>query len=209
MGRLAHLKETFAAFPKPCVVVDYSCPDRSGDWAEEQGAAVVRIPGETHFHKTRALNAGAQRAIELGATQLAFLDADTIVNPGFVDYVRGKTTSLICHPWHPPLVGVLITPTEDFLRVKGYDEGYRGWGCEDLDMRLRLHLSGSVFEYLPSTDLSSIQHNDELRTQNYVVKNHMISRALNAIRMEGVIRALTGKGPADLDDTAKRLMRVT
>lgn len=209
MGRLPHLKETFEAFPKPCVVVDYSCPDHSGDWAEEQGAVVVRVTGETHFHKTRALNAGAQRAIKLGATQLAFLDADTVVNPGFLGLVLDKTTSWIAAPGHPALVGILVTPTEDFLRVKGYDEGYRGWGCEDLDMRLRLHLSGSVFEYVPTVVLSSIPHNDDLRTQNYVVKNHMISRALNAIRMEGVIRTLTGKGPADLDDTAKRLMRVT
>lgn len=209
MGRLAHLKETFEAFIHPCVVVDYSCPDRSGDWVEEQGGIVVRVPGETHFHKTRALNAGAQRAIQLGATQLAFLDADTRVQTGFLGQVWDKTTCLIAPPGNPALVGVLVMPTEDFLRVKGYDEGYQGWGCEDLDMRLRLHLSGSVFGYLSTTSLSSIPHTDDLRTRNYAVKNHMISRAVNAIRMEGVIRTLTGKGPADLDDTAKRLMRVT
>jgi hypothetical protein len=208
MGRLAHLQDSLPAFPKPCVVVDYSCPDKSGDWAEAQGATVVRVHHEEHFHKTRALNLGARRAIELGATRLAFLDADTLVQPSFEEFASKKASCLIAPPGHPPLVGVLVVPTEDFLRVGGYDENYQGWGCEDLDMRLRLYLEGSVFENIPAVFLSSIPHGNDLRTQHYAVKNHMISRATNAIRMEKAIRSLTGKSPAELDDTAKRLMRV-
>ncbi len=48
-----------------------------------------------------------------------------------------------------------------------------------------------------------------MRTQHYAIKNHWVSRAQNAILMEKRIRELTGKGPADLDEMAKRLMRVT
>lgn len=208
MGRLAHLKESLPTFPMPCCVVDFSCPDSSGDWAEAQGAVVVRVPGLQHFHKTRALNMGADRAIRLGAKRLCFLDADTLVRPGFTDLALSASSSLIVPPGNPNLVGVLVTPVESFLKVGGYDEGYRGWGCEDLDMRLRLHLAGSVFGHIPVELLSSIPHGDALRTRNYAVKNHWVSRSINAIRMEKRIRELTGKGPADLDETAKRLMRV-
>lgn len=208
MGRLAHLKKNYPAFPKPCVVVDYSCPGHSGDWAEAEGADVVRVPGEAHFHKTRALNLGAARALVLGADRLCFLDADTQVAPSFLDFAESSAHSLIAPPGDPQLVGILVTSARDFIRVGGYDERYIGWGCEDLDMRLRLHLAGSTFETLPEGAVSSISHGDALRTQNYTVKNHLISRALNAIRMEKSIREMTGQGPADLDETAKRLMRV-
>lgn len=208
MGRLAHLQDSLPTFPKPCVVVDYSCPDGSGDWAEARGATVVRVRDEQYFHKTRALNLGARRAIELGATRLAFLDADTLVQPGFEEFASTRATCLIVPPGNPALVGILVTPVDDFLKVGGYDVNYQGWGCEDLDMRLRLHLEGSIFETVPSVFLSSIPHGNDLRTQHYVVKNHMVSRATNAIRFEKVIRSLTGKSPTDLDDTAKLLMRV-
>ena len=208
MGRLAHLKESLPTFPKPCCVVDYSCPDLSGDWAETQGAEVLRITGEQHFHKTQALNLGARRAIEMGADRLCFLDADTLVRPDFEQYAN-QPFSWIAHPGNPALIGILVTSTESFIKAGGYDEGYVGWGCEDLDLRLRLHLAGSVFRALPEGALASIPHGDDLRTQHYAIKNHWVSRAVNAIRMEKQIRALTGKGPADLDETAKRLMRVT
>jgi glycosyltransferase involved in cell wall biosynthesis len=35
----------------------------------------------------------------------------------------------------------------EFWEVGGFDEGYRGWGMEDVDLGFRLHLSGAEFHY--------------------------------------------------------------
>lgn len=211
MGRLDHLKESLPAFPRPCVVVDYSCPDNSGDWASRQpGVTVVKVPDQTFFHKSRALNLGAAKALEMGAEALAFLDADTLVKPGFVTKAQAKAkTCWIAASGNNQLVGVLVVTREDYLASKGFDEAYRGWGVEDLDMRLRLNLLAKCsFERLPAEVLSSIPHSDALRTKNYTVKSPWVSRALNAMILEGNIRHWTGGGPMDLSDEAKSLMKV-
>ena len=50
---------------------------------------------------------------------------------------------LIRHPEKPRvLTGNLALWREDFLRINGFDENYRGWGCEDDDFGLRLHQAG-------------------------------------------------------------------
>lgn len=35
----------------------------------------------------------------------------------------------------------------EFWAVDGFDEGYRGWGMEDVDLGFKLHLSGARFHY--------------------------------------------------------------
>src|SRR3954469_164023 len=91
MGRLAFLRQTLPAFLRqPAMrycLVDYSCPEGCGAWVERDFPAEVasgrlaieRVAGEAHFHKTRAHNLGARRAVAAGAEVLCFLDADTLV----------------------------------------------------------------------------------------------------------------------------------
>lgn len=214
MGRLQQLRISLPTFPKPAVVVDYSCPDACGDWAEKgDGVTVERIPGEEHFHKTRALNVGAARAIAMGAEWLFFLDSDTVVLPGFAPWVSDRLAEGKCMIVSPGegkdgLVGLLVVSVPDFLRAGGYDESYRGWGVEDMDMRLRLRLlAGCGFEKIPDGLLVPMPHGNEMRTRHYSVKNRWISRAVNAKILESNIRSWTGKGPADLDDVSKDLLR--
>jgi glycosyltransferase involved in cell wall biosynthesis len=54
---------------------------------------------------------------------------------------------LIRHPRKPKIIGnnVGIWRT-DFERVNGYDENFQGWGCEDDDLRYRLHAAGIRIE---------------------------------------------------------------
>ena len=54
---------------------------------------------------------------------------------------------LIRHPTKPKLIGnnVGIWRT-DFERINGYDENFQGWGCEDDDLRCRLHAAGVRIE---------------------------------------------------------------
>lgn len=47
------------------------------------------------------------------------------------------------HPLKPPLIGNNVGVWhEDYLRVNGYDENYREWGCEDDDFGRRLRWGG-------------------------------------------------------------------
>lgn len=47
------------------------------------------------------------------------------------------------HPTKPRVLsGNLAVWRADFERINGFDENYRGWGCEDDDLGLRLHRSG-------------------------------------------------------------------
>jgi glycosyltransferase involved in cell wall biosynthesis len=51
--------------------------------------------------------------------------------------------NLIGHPRKPSLVGNNVGVWHaDLLRVNGYDENFRGWGCEDDDLGLRLRWAG-------------------------------------------------------------------
>src|SRR5262249_30464906 len=65
MGRLSFLRQTLGRMvgQPDCatVVVDYSCPEASGDWAEANHpeARVVRVPGRRTLSVTAARNAGA------------------------------------------------------------------------------------------------------------------------------------------------------
>ncbi len=55
--------------------------------------------------------------------------------------------SLIRDPTRPKLFGNNIgIARRDYERVNGYDENFRGWGCEDDDLRLRLRAAGVQIE---------------------------------------------------------------
>jgi len=55
--------------------------------------------------------------------------------------------SLIRDPTRPKLFGNNIgIARRDYERVNGYDENFRGWGCEDDDLRLRLRAASVQIE---------------------------------------------------------------
>jgi glycosyltransferase involved in cell wall biosynthesis len=58
-------------------------------------------------------------------------------------HVRAQCHSFVRHPTRPKLLGGnLGVARADYERVNGYDENFRGWGCEDDDLRLRLRAAG-------------------------------------------------------------------
>ncbi len=185
MGRLAHLRETaprVVAQMDYCLV-DYGCPEDCGTFVREHypRALVETVRGVEYFNKSRAHNLGARRAIAAGFTYLCFLDADTLIGPDFAAYVEqamAKETFLIAPIDDPNLCGLLVVAAEQFLRVRGFDEGYDGWGHEDVDMRLRLRLvAGMDFAEIPGEHVSSLPHPDSLRTSNYPIKDKAASAA--------------------------------
>jgi hypothetical protein len=205
MGRLAFLKQTTPlaladARTRYCLV-DYSCPDRCGDWLIEtfptdaaSGRTVVeRVTGRSLFNKSAAHNRGARRAIREGADYLCLLDADTRVTSGFFPWVaeharpgRFLIASRLPDGTDPPsLTGLLVLHVDAFLESGGLDEGFRGWGFEDIEFRIRLRLlHGLEHADIPLGLVQAIPHGDDLRTQFYRQKSCAVSNRTNLRRLK-------------------------
>ncbi len=65
-----------------------------------------------------------------------------------------------------------------FLRVGGFDEGYRGYGFEDRDLLLRLEAAGARHAYTPD---AGVYHEDEL-TLSAVVRKMAASGRSTSLR---------------------------
>jgi predicted glycosyltransferase involved in capsule biosynthesis len=192
-GRLAHLQLTapllFGAFPpSQYYLVDWGCPERSGEWLRKSfpEAKVIRTeaPG---FEKTRAANLGAKHAIKDGFRYLLFLDADTLVQGPALGWLlsRRAPDRFLILPGRDhhevefrALVGVMLVPSQAFVEVGGYDTSFGAtYGHEDLDLRLRLHFSALMgFEMMPlpliqNKFIQAIEHSDDLRVRYYQDKS--------------------------------------
>lgn len=173
-GRLHHLERTLplmmAQGADEVVVVDYDCPDGSGDWAEAlfPEAKVVRVTDEQGFSLSRARNIGASHA---KGDWLAFVDADVETRMGWVAWMREHLA-----PGHfyladqipgerdPDIFGTVICTRTDFEAIEGHDEAITGWGGEDSDLYRRLkEISGVIESGFPNELVSAIRHGDEER----------------------------------------------
>ena len=90
-GRLHHIRQTLplivAQSPAEIMVVDYACPQQTGDWVEAHYGPVkgLRVSDDPGFCVSSARNIGA---LETSSPWLLFIDADVEVAPGLVDWVR-------------------------------------------------------------------------------------------------------------------------
>jgi hypothetical protein len=193
----------------PVLVVDWNCPQGSGAWADEQGAFVEREQESKRFHKTRALNRGAEAAIKRGATEFWFLDADTLIedeeafSTGLWNWDRRRFA--VSADRDTGLVGVLLCTTPQFQRSGGFDEGCVGWGWEDIEMRLRLACKLGL-DWDQVQGLRAIEHDEKARTLFYRCKNKWTSNRLNRLRTEQRLREWTGEGFSGLSPAVQTLL---
>ena len=92
-GRLEHLKRALPTFvaqaESEVIVVDYDCPDRTGDWvaAHFPAVRVAKVAEAPIFNISRARNVGAGLA---RAPWLAFCDADNLLAPSFASEILAR-----------------------------------------------------------------------------------------------------------------------
>lgn len=203
-GRLHHLQQTLpllaAQQDSEVIVVDYGCPQKTGNWVEAHYPAVkvVRVTDDEGFSLARARNAGARAS---SAPWLIFIDADMRLEGGLLTWLRtrlepgkyfqaGITTTL-------DIFGTVVCHRSDFNRVEGYDEILRGWGMEDNDFYRRLRENGCRKEVFPGEFLSPIPHGEEERTQFSPYRNRWVSHTIAALylQMKYDIASLTVSKP--------------
>jgi hypothetical protein len=225
MGRREFLKTTapglLAQQEIYYCLVDYSCPEGSGDWfaghfaseIRDRRAAVVRVEHRPYFEKSKALNAGARRAVDGGAQFLCFLDVDTVGLQGLGSWLSQhvREDRFLIAGSSPDggdvasLTGLLVAPAAAFVASGGYDEEMIGWGAEDIDMRLRLHLKEKMrYSRVPLQFLSYLDHDNDLRAKHYNLPLSE-SNARNVARARAHVREWTQRDLHQLDAEARRL----
>ena len=220
MGRLQHLKQTLPfAVRQPlarCIVVDYACPDRCGDWVERQfpQVTVVRHIGATHFNRSHARNLGARAAT---ARWLAFVDADVQLAPRFTESIAALLQPRHFYrakPFADDLMGTVVCSRADFDRAGGWDEVMQGWGAEDFDFFNMLRFAGSTERYFPARLVRTIAHSHSMRVRYHQTKKHWLSLTVNDLYSRAKLDlmrlrqgALHPEARVELYDAVSRLVR--
>lgn len=190
-GRLHHIKQTLptiiAESPAEIILVDYGCPDNTGGWVEENhpGVKVIRIDDDPGFCLPRARNIGAAHST---APWLCFIDADIRVKSGWLDWMRQHLddrsfyrASLDEGRQLQEIAGTFLCTRAAFTAAGGYDEVFRGWGGEDIDLYARLpHQGDASPAYYPNQFVEPIAHADEERTTFHTIKNISIQGLINS-----------------------------
>ncbi len=220
-GRLHHIRDTvprmLACGVDEVVVVDYGCPDGTGDWVERHcpGARVLRVTDDPGFCLPRARNLGAR------ATQgdwIAFVDGDVQVGAGWGDWMRRHLRAghfyragPIDGTRHPETWGTAICARRDWEAVGGYDEVFRGWGGEDFDLYLQLRQNGVVESDFPPAFVRAIPHGDDERTAYSDLKSREAHLFVNRCYTTAKRQLATLRGVSHTLDlaTRERLMEVT
>jgi glycosyltransferase involved in cell wall biosynthesis len=206
-GRLAQLQQslpTFAAQPDAAVVVvDYGCPERSGDWVDAHfpGVEVIRARDTPRFELARARNLGAAA---VRSPWLCFVDADILLAPDFAVRVCPNLAGGHIYQAKPRTIetwGTSICATADFERVGGYDEVLQGWGKEDDDFYARLVIAGVARATFPGDTLRGLTHPDAARVAHYDVKDRWVNESVNHVYCRAKIDlSLLRHGPVPLDE---------
>lgn len=170
-GRLHHLKQSLplvAAQPDlKVIVVDYDCPEGTGEWvrANFPSVQVVKVSNAPYFQLSHARNVGARAAT---TRWLAFFDADVILPNGFFSRVSNFLTPgafFLPRTDAPNLWGSVIVERDAFMKAGEYDEAITHWGGEDIAFYSDLRFLGYAMQGYEASDMKAIEHGDEERVK--------------------------------------------
>lgn len=205
-NRLHHLQQTLPLMARQSatevIVVDYGCQQGTGSWVREHypQVRVLVVADSPDFCAARARNQGAAAA---SGDYLFFVDADIFLHQD----VGLWASQNICPGayYRAPLDkgleawGTFLCRREDFVRAGGYDEAFRLWGGEDLELYGQLDTGGLTMAPLPEGCLSVISHGDDerqlgaLKSRQLMIQVHRVY----CLAKEDIAK-LTGQVP-DLD----------
>jgi predicted glycosyltransferase involved in capsule biosynthesis len=193
--RMESLEAAFATWVKirglsQIIIVDWSSKDPSiieKVARRDSRVTVARVDNEFYFNHTRTKNLG----VNLSDGELIIVtDADIMVHPRlhllFSDLqANGKR---FYRGWIPGGYGTIVVPRHMFNAVGGYDERMEGWGGSDDDLYLRLTLHGFQFANIPEGLLTHIDHPEEARHVNMMIRGRKESQLANAeiVRQHGL-----------------------
>ena len=151
------------------VLLNYNSSDDLDVWVHSE---LVDLPVEfkyvktntpKYFHMSKTKNVLGKSAT---GDILCWLDADNMTQPKFVEYVvdvfGGNTNSVLQVLWKPETSGMcgrVVCSKSDFLKVGGYNEGFSGWGDEEL--------IGCVSHEIPERYLGKLENTEHERMDNY------------------------------------------
>ena len=166
-----------------CVVVDYGCPDGTGDWvrAAYPQVTLVRVDDRPRFEVARARNLGAAAA---QSPWLCFIDADALLADNFAAVVRPlleRGSYFRARPNIRDGAGMCILHRDDFAAIDGYDGVLQGWGMEDKDLYFRARLAGLAMKSFPSELVTILEHGGAARTRHYDVKRTHLNSTANLV----------------------------
>lgn len=216
-GRLHHLKQTLplmvAEKPDEIIVVDYDCPHGAGEWVETTYPTVkVRyIRDGSAFNVARARNLGIASST---ADWLCLIDADILVQPGFVEATRQRISQRCFYRRAPvnggfdlETFGTVICSRRSLDMIGGYDEVLEGWGGEDMDLYHRLRLVGDLEYGFPAHFVRAISHDDQERFEFDTIKDKVLKTIETKIYTEAKKMIMTLKNcRSDLPLQTKRTL---
>jgi len=170
-NRLSHLQQTLPLMLQQSqaevIVVDYGCPQKTGDWVESHypQVKVIRIDDDPGFKAARARNAGAQIA---KGDVLFFVDADILLKTDITKAVmqlpeRKPDSFFVDASRRDDIRGTILLPANLFRYLGGYDEAFTDWGGEDGELTDRLQEQGAHWMFLPENYMQSIKHSEDDR----------------------------------------------
>lgn len=221
-GRLHHLRRSLpflldqqTRHSYDVIVVDYGCPDGAFDWCRQQSDPRLKCVGVNanvaEFNLNRAMNIGAKFA---KSRHLLFADCDLLLpsdhledgmahmQPGVhaVHYcVEPSATGNGPFYLHPPSSRKhgsscvsRIYRRSTLIKLRGYDESFRGWGWNDVDLSRRLdaadffakHIEGRV-AFLNHTDAESVRFYAEKDKAKSSVVNQSLMETPHAVNPHG------------------------
>lgn len=175
-GRLAFLRRSLPSWlglpsVAEVIVVDSACPDGAADWADSLGeprVRTVRLAASPHYRHAAVKNAGAAVA---RCPWLLFLDTDIVVSPGLDTVLRSTLPGTFARPdlLDEAMGGQILVQRSVFEKLGGYDEVYRAYSDEDIDLYRRLRFHGvtlrpfarALIHHQPHDPAARMIHTDE------------------------------------------------